>query len=85
MANFIIPLYRNKFHTHTLTWQRHEVEAFIIGDFGFGLQCNAISAGYTWSNMDVYSSTCDAAWKMGIELLAKKNLSGVHVGVGYSF
>lgn len=42
--------------------------------------------GYTWSNMDVYSSSRNATVKMlKLDLPEPKNLSGVHVGLGYSF
>lgn len=42
--------------------------------------------GYTWSNMDVYSSSRNATTKiLNQELPRPKNLSGVHIGLGYSF
>ena len=42
--------------------------------------------GYTWSNMDVFSSTRNILiGDQPLDIPSKRNLSGVHIGLGYSF
>lgn len=42
--------------------------------------------GYTWSNMDAYSSVRKVVIDgMPLSLPKKKQMQGIHLGVGYKF